>query len=78
MTEQEIQQMVNESLNNAVENGYEEMMMELPLEDLAVDTYDNDADLADLVEEEFDGDALALIPYLNNWRLERTDLEEED
>jgi len=63
-----IQQVVNRSCENAVENGYEEYVKQEKPAALAIDMVDYDDDIARIVQEEFFGDEEGLIPYIKVWQ----------
>lgn len=62
----EIQLLVNERLNQAVENGYDESKDD-PAQ-VAVSLADEDADIERLIHDQFDGDETILIPFIEVWQ----------
>jgi len=65
----EIQLLVNERLNQAVENGYDESKDDPKL--VAQSLADEDSDIERLVWDHFDGDETILIPFIKVWQQRR-------
>lgn len=62
----EIQLLVNERLDQAVENGYDESKDD-PSQ-VAVSLADEDSDIERLVWDQFNGDETVLIPFIEVWQ----------
>lgn len=62
----ELQLLVNERLNQAVENGYDESKDDTA--QVAVSLADEDSDIERLISEQFDGDETILIPFIKVWQ----------
>jgi hypothetical protein len=62
----EIQLLVNERLNQAVENGYDESKDD-PAQ-VAISLADEDSDIERLISDQFDGDETILIPFIKVWQ----------
>jgi len=69
----DIQTLIIESMNRAVENGYKEFTMHETPAAIAVDMVDYDSDIAKLVENEFAGDEVGLIPFIEAWQRSKAD-----
>jgi hypothetical protein len=65
----EIQLLVNERLNQAIENGYDESKDD-PTQ-VAVSLADEDSDIERLISDQFDGDETILIPFIKVWQQKR-------
>jgi hypothetical protein len=65
----ELQLLVNERLNQAVENGYDESKDDPKL--VAQSLADEDSDIERLISEQFDGDETILIPFIKVWQQKR-------
>jgi hypothetical protein len=65
----EIQLLVNEALNQAIENGYDESKDDPAL--VAQSLADEDSDIERLIWEQFDGDEAILIPFIKVWQQKR-------
>ncbi len=65
----ELQLLVNERLNQAVENGYDESKDDTA--QVAVSLADEDSDIERLISEQFDGDETILIPFIKVWQQSR-------
>jgi hypothetical protein len=66
----EIQLLVNERLDQAVENGYDESKDDPKL--VAQSLADEDSDIERLIWEQFDGDETILIPFIKVWQQRRS------
>jgi len=66
LDENEIQALVSAALDQAADNGYDESQADP--EQVAVSLVDDDADIEELVWDQFDGDETILIPYIEVWQ----------
>ncbi len=70
MNGDEIQALVNEKLDQAVENGYDESQDD-PIQ-VAISLADEDTDINELVWGQFEGHETTLIPYIEVWQRGRS------
>ena len=71
----DLQDMVDKALDNAMENDYEEIL-NWPIEDIAVDLMTFSADISDLVGTDESINENTLVPLIKNW-LERRSHESQ-
>lgn len=62
----DIQALVNEKLDQAVDNGYDESQAD-PIQ-VAISMADEDTDIHELVRKQFEGHETALIPFIKVWQ----------
>jgi hypothetical protein len=67
----DLQALVDEKLDQAVDNGYDESQDDP--EQVAISLMDEDTDIFELVSERFDGDETMLIPYIEVWQQRQSD-----